>query len=40
MELDFSYKPDITKDYLLKYNTEEAYMEYYLGSKSFKKINL
>ena len=38
MELDFSYKPDITKDYLLKYNTEEAYMEYYLGVKVSKKL--
>ena len=38
MKLDFSYKPDITKDYLLKYNTEEAYMEYYLGVKVSKKL--
>ena len=38
MALDFTFQPDITKDYLLKYNTEETYMEYYLGVKVSKKL--
>ena len=36
--MKFNLTPNITKDYLLKYNTEETYMEYYLGVKVTKKL--
>jgi hypothetical protein len=36
--LDFTFKPEITKEYLLTWYSDETYFEYYLGIKISKKL--